>query len=464
MTALDPDVRPTRLPLETAPVPLPAPREPAVLGTDVVALMAGFALVVAGMWARHGGLGGLTAGWHPMWASLAQLTGLAASAVGLVGLVLVARPRSIERRLGLDRMFVWHRVLGETMAVLVGAHVFVGVAEWAATERVTAALTDLTGREPYMALATIGAALIGLVTITSLRSLRRRLSYETWYFVHLLAYVGFAVSLPHEIVLGNDLADDRLARILWVCVHIAVAVWIVDGRWGPAVRAFARPLRVRAVRALNDDTVEITLAGSSLRSRRADAGQFVMLRALSPRLWWQAHPFSLSAAPDSSGLCVTVKRRGDASNAIVALPVGTRVAVEGPYGACTPSVIGAEPVLFVVGGVGVAPARALLQRLPASCRPIVLFRAHAAKDLVHIDDLRQLCHERGGSIHTLVGPTARLATSDPFSASALAAVVPDVAERVAVLCGPERLLAAARSGLRAVGVPDDRIHYERVWW
>ena len=42
--------------------------------------------------------------------------------------------------------------------------------------------------------------------------------------------------------------------------------------------------------------------------------------------------------------------------------------------------------------------------------------------------------------------------------------MPDVAERVAVLCGPERLLAAARSGLRAVGVPDDRIHYERVWW
>ena len=42
--------------------------------------------------------------------------------------------------------------------------------------------------------------------------------------------------------------------------------------------------------------------------------------------------------------------------------------------------------------------------------------------------------------------------------------IPDVAERVAVLCGPESLLFAARAGLLACGVPTERIHYERVWW
>ena len=40
---------------------------------------------------------------------------LVAAAIGslALGLALVARPRSVERRVGLDRMFVWHRILGE---------------------------------------------------------------------------------------------------------------------------------------------------------------------------------------------------------------------------------------------------------------------------------------------------------------------------------------------------------------
>lgn len=465
MTAVDPDLPllPGRRLGET-PRPLPRPAAGAVLATDLAAVLGGFAVVLVGMWVRHGGLTRLTGGWAEVWTSLSQLTGLLASGTGLVGLALVARPRAVERRYGLDRLFVWHRVLGETMAVLVGAHVAAGIAEWSASGTVGEAVADLTGREPYMAAATVGALLIGVVTVSSLRSIRRRLSYETWYFVHLLAYVGFALSFAHTITLGGDLADDRLARWVWVGAHVAVGLWLVWGRWGRLLGAFTRPLRLAEVRPLNDDTAEVRLAGPGLRFVRGDAGQFALLRPLSPRLWWQAHPYSLSAAPDTDGLRFTVKRRGDASGALLELPVGTRIAVEGPYGACTPDVIGDRPALFVVGGVGIAPVRALLQRLPATSRPVVLYRAHRVEDLVHLDELHQLCQARGGIVHTLVGPTARLATKDPFSAAVLRRAAPDVAERVVVLCGPERLLAAARTGLLAAGVPADRIHYERVWW
>lgn len=465
MTAIDPDLPlapPSRA--GAAARALPRPASGALLDTDLLAVLGGFAVVLVGMWVRHGGLSNLTGGWADRWTSLSQLTGLLASGVGLVGLGLVARPRSVERRYGLDRMFVWHRILGETMAVLVGVHVATGVAEWSASGTVGEAIADLTGREPYMAGATVGALLIGLVTISSLRSIRRRLSYETWYFVHLLAYVGFALSFSHTIVQGGDLADDRLARWVWVGAHLAVAAWIVWGRWGRLVGAFTRPLRVAEIRPLNDDTAEVRLDGPGLRFLRGDAGQFAMLRPLSPRLWWQAHPYSLSAAPDTNGLRFTVKRRGDASGALLALPVGTRVAVEGPYGACTPEVIGDRTAIFVVGGVGIAPVRALLERLPATSRPVVLYRAHRVEDLVHLDELHRLCAERGGIVHTLVGPTARLATKDPFSAAVLRRAAPDVAERVAVLCGPERLLSAARTGLLAAGVAPGAIHYERVWW
>ncbi len=76
--------------------------------------------VLAGIWTVHGGAAQLSDGAAGIATALTQLTGLAASGAGLLGLVLVARPAALERRVGLDRLFVWHRILGESMAILVG--------------------------------------------------------------------------------------------------------------------------------------------------------------------------------------------------------------------------------------------------------------------------------------------------------------------------------------------------------
>ena len=43
-------------------------------------------------------------------------------------------------------------------------------------------------------------------------------------------------------------------------------------------------------------------------------------------------------------------------------------------------------------------------------------------------------------------------------------IVDDLLQRSIVVCGPDRLVAAARHGLRAAGVRPSSIHYERSWW
>ena len=458
-----------------APVPMPIiPPSPSVAmkrptasrlsDTDIAAVLAAYGLCVVGMWSVHGGLTKLSNGWAQAWTSVTSLSGLLTSALALLALVLVGRPLSLERRFGLDRMFVWHRILGDLMGLLLAVHVAAGTTAWAADSGWINAIIDLTGRTPYMALAFVGSLLFGVVTISSLKSIRQKFSYETWYFVHMLAYVGMAVSFGHEIYLGSDLASDNIARWFWVGMHIAVLALMVFSRWGRTLKAVVRPLRITSIENVGHKTVAIEVSGKSLHHREGDAGQFCFVRPLKKGLWWQSHPFSMSAAPTKDRIRFTIKDRGEATHSITQLVRGTKVIVEGPFGVVTPDVLEGSKALFVVGGVGVAPVLAMVQRLGPDHEPIVLYRAHSEKDLVHFEELKAAVERLGGKILTLTGPTAKLAVKDPFSAKVLTAAIPDVAQRAVVLCGPDRLLHAARTGLKAAGVPVARIHSEHVWW
>jgi ferredoxin-NADP reductase len=282
--------------------------------------------------------------------------------------------------------------------------------------------------------------------------------------MHLTAYVGFALSFSHTITAGTDLSNDAVARWAWIGLHVLVAGALVWGRWGKTLHAVLHPLRVSEIVRVSPDVCAIRLSGGRLATMQGSAGQFCFLRPLTRHGWWRCNPFSLSAAPTIDGLRFSIKDRGDASNYLTSLPIGTKVAVEGPYGVCTPHLTEGRKVMFVVGGVGIAPARALLEDLGPDAQPIVLYRAHHEHDLIHYDELVQLAAKRNGRVLTLVGPSATLSVKDPFGAASLRKAAPDIAERLAILCGPERLIHAARRGLLAAGVDPSDIHYEHSWW
>jgi len=444
--------------------PLLPPAASKVLDSDVGAVIGALTLVVVGLWARHGGVSSLGGSATDVFTSLASLTGLFASEAGILGLILVTRTPKLERRYGLDRLFNWHRLLGEAMAIFLAAHVITSIEAWADPSGVMNAIKDLTGREPYMALTSVGTILVLIVTVTSLKFFRDRLTYETWWFIHLLSYVGLAFSFSHQIVLGTDFMNDTLARWFWIVLHVGLAAWIVWGRWGTLLRSLARPLRVESVRAEANGVVSLTLGGSNLRRHRAASGQFYYLRDLSPGRWWSNNPFSLSAEPTTTGLRFTIKDRGDASRAFTRIKEGARVAIEGPYGVCTPDLVGDDRVLLVAGGVGIGPIVSFLEQLSPSSQPVVLYRAHAQAEVAHADELERLAAEHGGRLHILVGARSTLKVPDPFAADVLLKTIPDLAQRVVVVAGPESMIKAVQRGARKAGVPAERIHAERAWW
>ncbi len=198
-----------------------------------------------------------------------------------------------------------------------------------------------------------------------------------------------------------------------------------------------------------------------LRGRRLDrlpvaGGQFLQWRFLRGGMWWQAHPYSLSAVPGRRELRITVKELGDHSTALASLPPGTRVAIEGPYGAFTPDRVRGDRVLLVGAGVGATPIRALLEDLPETTDVVVVLRGSRREELVLRDEFAEHVRRRGGRLHELVGSRAQA----PLDAAALRRLVPDLVLRDLFVCGPTGFTAALVAAAREAGVPRARIHHE----
>jgi ferredoxin-NADP reductase len=57
-----------------------------------------------------------------------------------------------------------------------------------------------------------------------------------------------------------------------------------------------------------------------------------------------------------------------------------------------------------------------------------------------------------------------LTVGNPFDPDVMRTLVPDVSQRVAVVCGSQPMINAAYQCLRECGIEPEDIHFERIWW
>jgi predicted ferric reductase len=396
--------------------------------------------------------------------SAGRITGLLAAYSALLQVVLLARIPWVERLAGFDRLTVWHSRNGKACILLLLAHVVLITLGYAGTDHVALGkeITSLLNDYPHIVAATIGTGIMLLVVVTSLVIARRRLRHEAWYAVHVSVYAGIVLGYLHEVPTGNELTTAGAAQTYWYVLNAAtLAVLVLFRLVRPLVRAAVHDLRVERVVAEGPGVASIYLTGRRLHRLGAHAGQFFLWRFLDRRRGWQAHPFSLSAAPDGRRLRITVKASGDFSRRIAEVRPGTRVVAEGPLGTFTAARRRAPSgkVLLVAGGIGVTPIRALLETLAGDL--VIVHRVVQAGDAGLEDELRDLAAARGVPLHVLVGDHRDRQAADLLTPAHLQTLVPDVAERDVYLCGPPAMADAVARSLRRAGVPRRFLHTER---
>ncbi|MHB8190535.1 MAG: ferredoxin reductase family protein [Ferrimicrobium sp.] len=386
-----------------------------------------------------------------------SITGLIGTYLALVMIVLASRLPALERSIGHVAVMSWHRKLAPWPITLILAHAVLttlGYA-YAAKKGFVAELGVVVRTFPDMLTATIALVIMVGIGLISFKQLRTRIPREQWWLLHLLLYASIILAFAHELVLGPSFVQHPLVQTIWIGAWLAAAASILIYRVSiPLFRSLNHQLRIVEVRYEAPDVVSLILTGRRLDRLGLEGGQFFEWRFLARGLWWQAHPFTVSALPRPPLMRLTVKNVGDFSGGIASIPVGTRVAVEGPYGVFTKSARTHRLTLIIAGGIGVTAARALLEDLPADARPIVILRASREDDLIFATEIDKLAHRRHGVVYRVVGSRAAIDLADVMR------LVPDIQVRDVFVCGSEGFVDSAVDAVSAAGVTIDHIHHE----
>jgi len=428
-------------------------------------------LVVVALWVAGGGVQGLGGAGTGL-TSVGRLAGLVASDLLLIQVLLMARIPMVEASYGQDELARRHRLVGFTSFNLMVVHVVAITAGYAAAspKGLWATIVAFTLNYPGMLLAIAGTAALVMVPMTSIKAARKRLRYESWHLLHLYAYLGVGLALPHQLWTGKDFLTSPAATVFWWAMWAGAAAAVLVFRVGqPLWRTLRHRLVVTAVVAESATVTTVVMSGRALDRLPVRAGQFLQWRFLTGPGFSRAHPYSLSAAPDGRTLRITAAHTGDGSAALAGLRPGTRVAFEGPYGRLHEGVRTRVKVLLMASGIGITPMRALFEELGQGPGDVTLiYRTHSQDDRLLVDELTALAKSRGARFFVVAGPrAARRPSWLPQHAAhlsdvqALRQLVPDIGGHDVYICGSPGWMDAAEAAATGAGVPPEHVHIER---
>ena len=230
---------------------------------------------------------------------------------------------------------------------------------------------------------------------------------------------------------------------------------------GVATDAFLpRSFVVRRHRQDTRDTYTLLLEPVDGEPMAFVPGQFTMMHAFGAG----EAPISISGDPARADLLEhTIRDVGAVTHALVHAAQGTVLGIRGPLGTGWDVSSGrGGDVVFVAGGIGLAPLRPAILELCASRadygRVLLLYGARTPEDILFGDDLRRWGAEHAIDVQVTVdngqhawrgrvGLVTQLVARGGF----------DAANTLALVCGPEVMMRYAAAALAERGVPPSRL-------
>ena len=185
------------------------------------------------------------------------------------------------------------------------------------------------------------------------------------------------------------------------------------------------------------------------------------------------HTFSIVSSLAQSDLVIATRMRDSVfKNALKALPAGSVVKLEGPFGSLTLHNNRARAAVFIAGGIGITPFMSILKQAGNDKLPqalTLLYANRRPEDAAFLAELQQL--EQQNTHFRLIGVMAQMEKSSmPWKGETglidgdlIKRAISDLQSPIYYLVGPPAMVEAMRATLNQIGVDDDDIRTEEFY-
>ncbi len=381
--------------------------------------------------------------------------------------VLAARLKWIESPFGFDIIIRYHKHMAIFAALLIFSHPLLLAIGGAGLPLLTTLNVPL-----YLWAGKVVLPLLLISVLISLPQFPLRLSFERWRILHDALFPAIIVfAFLHSSFIAMDFQATPM-RMLWIGMVVITLIVFIYHR-------FVRPLflgrhRYRVVDVKQETRNVWTVALAPPKGeRRFDylPGQFQFITFHRGHgLPTEEHHWTISSSPTEKGfVSSTIKELGDFTATIGQTKPGDTATVHAPFGRFSYVLHPDESdLVFIAGGIGITPLMGMLRYMRDTKAAIPVLLMYANKDEDDICFKEELAAIEKGRypklriVHCLSSPSERWRGETGRIDRGLIErhCGKDIQEKAFYICGPPGLLEATITNLRALGVPDGRMHIE----
>ena len=402
---------------------------------------------------------------------LAGFFGITAYTLFNLEILLVSKNKFLDKYFGLDKLYRFH------MFIAVVAIAFSYIHKLLNGERET--FQSQLGENAFILFIAVGVFSILMMVnklffkFSPLDYLRRflnknlKIKYQHKVLLHNLMVVAI-IFLVFHILLAYSVKHD-LALELVLLLYFLVP--FISYLYNKIIKVyFSKKHKYVVSEVIKEANNIITLKFKPKFGKVFDyvPGQFLYVKINNPQVPGDEHPFTISSSPTEEGsVAITVKQLGDFSNNLDKVKVGDNAYIDGSYGSFSYlKKDKSDKLCFLAGGIGITPFLGMLRYIEAKDKNKsvkLIWGVRDESEIISKEELKNFDTTITDFefIPVLSNDKSYKGETGFIDQEKIKKYVKNIAEYDFYICGPPIMLEVQIKNLKALGVSNKKIHYER---
>jgi predicted ferric reductase len=387
-------------------------------------------------------------------------------------LLLVSRNKFLDKHFGLDRIYRYHMYIAVAAIAMALAHKL--LKETMYRESLQTSLGDnafiiFTAVAVLSILMMIRKLFFKVKPVDALRKVLQnmlKINYESKVLVHNLMVIGLVFLVVH-ILMAYSVKSDLPMMIILAGYFLIPFVLYLYRKIYVAYFSYKHKYIVSDIAHESGNIVTISFKPKSGKIFNYLPGQFLYVRIKNKGLPGDEHPFTISSSPTNKNhVSVTAKQLGDFTSKLGNVSIGSRAQIDGPYGIFSYKRSDNDKYCFIAGGIGITPFLSMLRYMGKQDdrkETVLLWGVRDESELICRKELESMtgANPRFKLVPVVSNDKLYQGEKGFVDQKMIEKYIKDVQAYDFFICGPPPMLEAQIRNLEGLGVPKNRIHYER---